>query len=86
MTASYPIIRNCNFESRDDAEGKAIHAARKAVESGQCDWPSVIDAMEDLESVLLEHAESGSEKSMRLCNEAEQAVVDTWMTYVAAEG
>lgn len=85
MSKSYPITRNCNFESRDDAEGKAIHAARKAVESGRCDWPCVIDAMDDLEDVLIQHADSGSEQSVRLCTEAERPVVDAFAAWAASQ-
>lgn len=75
---TYPIIANCNFESRDDAEGKAIHAARKAVETGRCRDAALIEALDDLESVLTDHADGGSERAVRICNEAERVVVTAW--------
>lgn len=81
---SFPIIANCNFESRDD-EGKAIHKARKAMESGTCDWPTLFDALEDLEDTLYEHADSGDEKSVKLCASAERAVVAAWHDYLASQ-
>lgn len=71
----YPITANCNFESRDDAEGKAIHAARKAVEAGRIKDANLIEAMDALEETLTDHADSGSRESVELCAKAEARVV-----------
>ena len=81
---SYPIIANCNFETRDDAEGKAIHEARKAVESGLTDDADLLSALDALEAVLTEHADNGSVSSVALCDDAEQAVVAAWTADVQA--
>lgn len=86
MKTAYPITANCNFESRDDAEGKAIHAARKTVDSGRCDCSAVIEALEDLEGVLTDHADSGSEESVRLCGDAEQAVASAYARWHSSQG
>lgn len=76
--ASYPIINNCNFESRDDAAARAIHAARKAVESGRCDNSAVMESLDHLESVLTDHADDGGVESVQICRRAEAAVVAAW--------
>lgn len=83
-TNSYPIIANCNFESRDDDEGRAIHEARKAAESGLTEDADLIEALESLEETLAEHAESGSEVSVKACEAAEAAVVAAWTDEVQA--
>ena len=71
----YPITANCNFESRGDAAGQAIHNACKAVESGRVTSADLIEAMEFLEETLTDHADSGSTVSVELCAKAEAAVV-----------
>ena len=53
----YPIVANCNFESRDDQDGKDIHEARKAIDAGLTDDVNLVEAMEELEEALTEHAD-----------------------------
>jgi len=75
---SYPITANCNFESRDDACGVAIHAAREAVESGLTDDTSLIESLDDLETVLMECADKDDVASRERCRGAECAVHACW--------
>ncbi len=71
---SYPITSNCNFESRDDARGRAVHAARKAVESGRITEDTLADALDRLEDVLSEYADSEYAHARELCRQAEADV------------
>jgi ClpP class serine protease len=75
---TYPIIANCNFSSRDDEQGKAIHAARQAVEAGLTDDAGLIDALGDLEDTLAEYAESDSVTAVQDCRYHEAAVLTAW--------
>lgn len=84
MNATYPIIANCNFESRDDETGRAIHEIRKAIEAGLVDDESLAYAMDGLESTLEDHADSGSDRSVALCREAESDVLRAWTSEVQA--
>lgn len=81
----YRIIRNCNFESRDDEIGQAIHAARKAVEAQRTDDAELIDALDMLEETLAEHAESQHEAGMTACREAESQVSIEWAAVSARQ-
>lgn len=85
MATTYGIIANCNFENRDDAAGKAIHAARKAVESRLTTDAELVAALDSLEETLAEHAESGDVNSVEACREAEAAVVAAYTLEVRAE-
>jgi hypothetical protein len=82
---SYPITGNCNFESRDDAIGRAIYAARKAVESGHVNDADLIVSLDNLEDTLSEYAERGDKKAVRACREAESAVSDAWAAAKSVE-
>lgn len=83
--SSWPIVRNCNFESRDDDDGRAIHAARKALDAGLVhDNEALAEAMDELESVLEEHAESESCLSVEACERAEAKVVAAWTDEIQA--
>lgn len=73
MSKTYGIISNCNYESSD-----AITLARKAVESGRCDDETLVAALDNLESTLEDHCESGEEISVNACRKAEQAVYAAW--------
>lgn len=81
----FPIIANCNFESRDDARGKAIHAARKAAEAGLTDDAALLDALQSLEETLGEYAEKGDRQSIQECRAAESQVLRCWTDWVQAE-
>ena len=76
--ATFPIVSNCNFASRDDSTGRAIHRARKAVEAGRVTDERLIEALENLEDVLTEHADSQYAEQMELCRAAEREVGAAW--------
>lgn len=78
MKHSYPIISNCNFESRDDDTGRAIHAAAEAARAGLIDDQDMIEALDALEEMLEEHAESQHVVGMEACNAAEHVAADRW--------
>lgn len=78
MKTAYAIMANCNFESRDDACGKAIHAARKALESGLTDDAALTEAMDRLEETLGDFADESDVESVNKCRGAERAVEDAW--------
>ena len=73
MATTYGIIGNCNFESRADATGRAVHAAVRAVEHGRCNDGDLVSALDSLEATLEEHATSDYTASREACREAEQA-------------
>lgn len=81
---TYPIISNCNFESRDDARGKAIHAARLALEAGLSADSDLLDAMDSLEDTLAEHAESSDVDSVDACRAAEREVERAYLAVADA--
>lgn len=72
---TYGIICNCNYESSDNASDKLILRAAKAAEAGRVDSAELTEALDALEEALAEHADSGSERSVKLCQQAEDAVV-----------
>lgn len=74
----YPIMQNCNFESRNDATGQAVHAARQAAEADLTDDTALIEALESLEDVLEELADKTDTLSMRACDDAENVVAAAW--------
>lgn len=75
----YPIIANCNFESRDDT---TIHDIRLAIESGLTRDSNLIETMDTLESTLTEHAETNSVGAVEACDAAESNVLAAWTTAV----
>jgi hypothetical protein len=77
-TTLYPIIRNCNFESRDDRGGRAIDRARREAESGRCRDDAVIEALDGLEATLEEYAERQDMEAVEACRDAERGVVSAW--------
>ena len=81
---TYPIIANCNFESRDDDDGKAIHAARLAVEARLVDDADLIGALDELESILEECGDKADVQSGDIMDSAERDVVDAWTKEVQA--
>lgn len=85
MPKSFPIIANCNFESRDDEQGKAIYKAWKAAEAGLTDNEALFDALDELDTVLAEHADSDNVLSIEACREAEEAVVKAWTEEIQEE-
>lgn len=76
--SSYPIIDNCNFRDRDDRIGMAINDAVEAVHRGYTDDAALVAALDNLEAVLHEHADGEDERSVRLCEAAEQQVDEAW--------
>jgi hypothetical protein len=78
MKKTYPIIANCNFETRDDERGRAIHAARKAAEAGLTTDADLLAALDALEETLTEHAESQYADGMEACRVAERGVESAW--------
>lgn len=76
---TYPIIRNCNFES-DDAISLAVSAAR----GGMTKDPTLINALDALESTLIELADNGDVESVDTCRSAESVVRSAYAD-VAAE-
>ena len=80
----YPIIDNCNFESRDDETGKAVHAANKfarrnkniAAESG------LTEALDDLEETLGRYADRDDAESAQRCASAETDVAAAYLRAV----
>lgn len=78
MATNYPIVANCNFESRDDERGRTVHAARKAVEAGLTDDADLIAALDGLEDTLAEYAETDNTIATEACRGAERAVADAW--------
>jgi hypothetical protein len=75
IMTDYPIIANCNYESAEDT---AIHEIRKAVDAGLTDDQNLLDAMDELESVLTRHAEDGGMIATQACAQAEAAVLAAW--------
>jgi hypothetical protein len=77
----HPIIDNCNFESRDDETGKAVHAASRfarlhrkiAADSG------LIAALDDLEETLGLCADRDDVESAQRCASAEADVAATYL-------
>jgi hypothetical protein len=78
VMTTYLMIPNCNFESRDDDTGRAIHQARQAVESGLTDDASLVAALDALEETLRNHADDGCMDAVEACRDAEQAVAAAW--------
>ncbi len=85
MRNNYPIVANCNFESRDDATGKAVHCAREAIDATLTFDCDLIDAMQDLEKTLDEYGDKFDVVSQEYCEEAEQGVASVWIDRVAGE-
>lgn len=85
MMHKYPIMANCNFESRDDDQGKAVHAARVAVEAGFTSHGVLVDALDALETTLAEYADQGDPVSVDICEAAEMAVVNAWTEEVQSD-
>ena len=77
----HPIVDNCNFESRDDETGKAVHAANKfariykniAAESG------LAAALDELEETLGRYADRYDAESAQRCASAEQGVAAAYL-------
>jgi hypothetical protein len=77
----HPIIDNCNFESRDDEIGKAVHAANRfarlhrkiAADSG------LIAALDDLEGTLGLYADRDDVESAQRCASTETAVAAAYL-------
>jgi len=75
------IIDNCNFESRDDETGKAVHAANRfarlhrkiAADSG------LIAALDDLEETLGLYADRDDAESAQRCASAETDVAAAYL-------
>jgi hypothetical protein len=82
---TYAIIANCNFESRDDQQGQAIHAARKAIEAGLTHDAALIFSMDELEETLSEYAESDSANATACCRRAEANVARCYTDAVRDE-
>ena len=77
--SSYPIISNCNFESRDDEQGIAVHKARLAAECGKVDDElELLVRLDDLESILHHHADKDDAESVTKCRDAEEDVYSAW--------
>lgn len=79
MTGRFAIVRNCNFDSRDDEQGKAVLAAVKFVETSHrltsSGGQTLETALDDLEDTLGELADRMmTEDEKRQCDEAEAAV------------
>lgn len=81
MATDYPIIANCNYESADD---DTIHRIRIAVDKGLTDDEALVEALDDLEETLEEHAESADMLSTQACERAEAAVLAAWTDEVRA--
>ena len=77
----HPIIDNCNFESRDDETGKAVHSANKfarvnrkiSADSG------LTAALDDLEDTLGLYADRDDAESAQRCASAETAVAAAYL-------
>jgi hypothetical protein len=76
----YGIIHNCNYESTDP-----ILRACKAVEAGHTGDLSLVAALDNLEDVLSEYAESQYVAGREACRRAERQVLDAWTDEVQAE-
>lgn len=75
MTKTYPVIRNCNYQTPDSDRAEAVLAALRLVDQGCVDC-DLIGAMDDLEATLSQHATSDSEHSRLACLAHEDAVAD----------
>lgn len=78
----YPIVANCNYESRDD-ELAGIHRARLAVEKGFCADAALLDALAALEVALTAELSPAGEYrhgvlSQRILDRHEAAVLAAW--------
>ncbi len=84
---SYPITENCNFESRDDAVGKAVHAAVRFAElrPSAAANSGLATALEELEETLAEWADVPTTRAADICSAAERAVADEWAKQQADE-
>jgi hypothetical protein len=51
MTKTFPVIRNCNYQSPDNDRAEAVLAALRLVDQGCVDC-DLLGAMDDLEQVL----------------------------------
>jgi len=77
----WPIIDNCNFESRDDDTGRAVRAASKfariykniAAETG------LTAALDELEGVLARYADRDDVESANRCACAETDVAAAYL-------
>jgi hypothetical protein len=75
MTKTFPVIRNCNYQSPDNDRAEAVLAALRLVDQGCVDC-DLLGAMDDLEATLAHHATSDSEYSLLACVAHEDAVAD----------
>jgi hypothetical protein len=80
FAARWPTIRNCNFSTRDDVRGQHIWEAIVNVFELGCDDADLLATLDDLEAVLVEHAESDSETSEKACTEAEESVEGEYLS------
>lgn len=72
-TYTWPIMANCNYESSDT--DRDIYDIMRRAEMGDCS-EELRDALDELESTLEEHADSGSVLSVEVCRRAERTVRD----------
>jgi hypothetical protein len=73
MTATYPTIRNSNYQTLDDPLSKAVVSALRLADQGCVDC-DLLGALDDLETTLADHAGSDSEFATAACLYAEDAV------------
>lgn len=78
MAATYPIIANCNFESRDDDTGRWVYAAAKAAKQGLVS-DDLLDALDALEETLTEYADDSHVAACTACRAAEERVADLYV-------
>jgi len=72
-TATYPTIRNSNYQTLDDPLSKAVMSALRLADQGCVDC-DLIGALDDLETTLADHAGNDSEFSVKACLYAEDLV------------
>ncbi len=84
---SYPITENCNFEARDDAVGKAVHAAVQfaARRPSAAAASGLTAALDELEETLAKWADVPTTTATYICSVAERAVADEWAKQQADE-
>lgn len=83
----HPIIDNCNFESRDDETGKAVHAANKFAQTNKkiAADSGLVEALDDLEETLGRYADRDDAESVQRCDSAEAGVAAAYLVAAAAE-
>ena len=83
MTKRWPVIRNCNFNTREDALGQNVWRAVAEADRG-CEDCDLIGSLDDLEATLSKYAGRDSAFAEAECLNAEESVESAILAIDAA--